>query len=542
MPDSAYSEAFQRWWDEDYSWDGLKSKPSSVAGVETLADYWASEESDLWACGGRKWTRYHLPMHDPKGTPSSKAEWSPTEKQSFLGSVQEMIHRTAQPGTPASDDEGMSAGAMRTSADPRFDVDLTGLVIPTGFELSGTANGNVDLQAAIFHGPVLIRDSSFSSIRLARALFRDWFHMTDAAVIGKSYFKGAVFFSEGHFGPGLKFGDDFFLREAQFFNRAFFWAIEAGAGASFWNGTFSDDVNFVACNFRGYTVFRNTVFKGEAHFSGTQISPTPRFFNPSPEFHPGPCLFHRKLNMSADDEIAFGSSATFSEVLFKQDADFRGRRFAGRASFRRARFDGAPLFHDSALPADVDFHGAQFNARAAPEADEEKRNETESNLELAYRTLRRAARDQGDYEREIEFGSYEFEARRRRSDISRSDRLAILFFRLLTKYNQSLARPIWIWVAGTAVLTGLLWAAAAADGLLLHHRFPSYAELIGTTWVKFLPPPSGWMTADVEAAAAAVHVRQNLLRVFAAIQIIWTATLFTLFIFTLRRRFTLLSN
>ncbi|HEX8371212.1 MAG TPA: pentapeptide repeat-containing protein [Chthoniobacterales bacterium] len=481
-------------------------------------------------------------MHDEKGTPSKKAEWSLAQRQQFIGDVKEMIRRGIRPATSASAEEETPAEALRTSADPRFDVDLSGFVIPAQFDLSGIASGNVDLQSAIFHGPVLIRGSSFYSIRLARAQFRDWFHIDHTDIRGRSYLKGAVFFGESHFGPALTLHGDFFLRSAHFYNRTFFWGIEAGAGASFWNGTFSDDVSFVSCNFRGYTVFRNTVFKGEAQFSGSQIAPAPSFFYPDTGFFRGPCVFHRKLNMSADDEIAFGSSATFSGVLFQQDADFRGRRFAGRATFRRACFNGAPLFHDATLPADVDFRGAQFNARAPSGVDPEKHNEIESTLELAYRTLRRAARDQGDYEREIEFGSYEFEARRRRTDISHADRVAILFFRLLTKYNQSLSWPVWIWAAGTVVLTGLLWAAAAADGLLMHHRFPSYAELISSTWVKFLPPPSGWMTADVKAVAAMLHMHENMLRIFAAVQIIWTAAIFTLFILTLRRRFVLLSN
>jgi hypothetical protein len=64
--------AFTRWWEEDWSWEGLSEK----ARTESLGDaphpqygnlqrLWQGER--LYQFGGRNWTRLHLPPMDFEG-------------------------------------------------------------------------------------------------------------------------------------------------------------------------------------------------------------------------------------------------------------------------------------------------------------------------------------------------------------------------------------------------------------------------------------------------------------------------------------------
>src|SRR3569832_1209342 len=68
---SIYSNAFRRWWKEDFSWDGLARKQilKAESRTQTLQENWSEVSVRLIEFAGRRWTIFHVPPHDLNGTP-----------------------------------------------------------------------------------------------------------------------------------------------------------------------------------------------------------------------------------------------------------------------------------------------------------------------------------------------------------------------------------------------------------------------------------------------------------------------------------------
>jgi len=55
-----FMKAYTRWWEEDFSWEGLAKKFDKPGG-RTKQEVWQQQQGFLQEFAGRKWTRLHLP-------------------------------------------------------------------------------------------------------------------------------------------------------------------------------------------------------------------------------------------------------------------------------------------------------------------------------------------------------------------------------------------------------------------------------------------------------------------------------------------------
>lgn len=534
MTDSAYDIAFRRWWDDDYSWSGLKKRDCSVPGKGKLADYWDIDEADLIECGGRTWTRFHLPMHDLNGLPSKKADWNTADVKLMLDDITQLI-LAAPFAEPIENAVGSNPDEP---LEPDFDVDLSGIVFPTSFELAEVVGKRIDFKAAVFSKELVIRNCELESLRLARGLFREWTQLSNTSVAGIGYFKAACFLGDVHIGPGVTFGGHAFFRDAHFHDRTFFWALEAHGETSFWRAEFEDDAHFLDCRFAKKTVFRRTAFRADARFAGRPPEPVPSHQPPDGVTGYGACRFAEEVNFSGDRDLPFGSDTDFSGVVFCKDVDFHGRTFSGNVSFSNAHFKEAAFFHDCTLPDNVNF-SAQFSAQA-PMGDGRDKRELE--LEQAYRTLRRVARDHVHHERELKFAQLEFAARLRRRDNPMSDRAVIRLFRFLSRYSGSFGRPLAVWLIFTTLGWTSLWISLCLRDFGTLGLLSDYFRFCWTVAPMVLPTPIAGSVGQLSEAAASLDMLERDLRVFAALQFLWSTGMFTLFVLALRRRFVLPST
>ncbi|KCZ86592.1 pentapeptide repeat-containing protein [Hyphomonas jannaschiana] len=317
---------WDRWWEEDYSWDGLAEKDwegwvvpkdgvpvPAVDGVDgrqaTLQDYWrrAGLAEDIerpeFQCPqtGRRFTRVHLPLAFRDGSQTLKG----TKDAAFSAELNDILK--AELARPIL--ETRSVFLWRTDGpDNRLqwqgavllDFDLDVLSAQSRSEDSRTP---VSLQAkhAVFLG-----DARFAS----------------AAFSGDAIFDRAAF------------SEDAWFDSAAFSGDAWFDSAAFSGDAGFDRAAFSEDAWFDSAAFSGGARFESTAFSGDAWFDSAAFS--------------GEAWF---------DSAAFSGDAWFNSTAFSGDAWFNSAAFSGDASFNSAAFLGDAWFNSAAFLGKADFSG-----------------------------------------------------------------------------------------------------------------------------------------------------------------------------------------
>jgi hypothetical protein len=396
-----WRKAFLRWWDEDWSWDGLKTKyrqaslgddPDSSLG--TLQDVWREEgaQGRLIEFGGRKWTRFHLPPFDHDGKPCRSALWNDAKDASCRAALRACLDSVKAPDKEVLEKYGLDAVTDFAN--------LRGVVFPEEFQFDGETI-IADLESALFIG-----DWRFSNRVLAR--FDKATFSWDAQFEGAT-FSGNAEFVSATFSGNAWFTTAMFSRDARFYYATFSWDAWFGSAtftgnAGFESATFSRVASFHGATFSGYAWFGSATFSGSAWFGGATFTEGALFesvtftgnvgfvdatFTEDAEFESA--TFSRdagfdRATFSGDarfDRATFSGSARFGRATFfrgarfggttpfaktvgfnsarfRRSVDFSGREFKQRTNFSGARFGGVAKFHGAKLHPDTTFLNAEF--------------------------------------------------------------------------------------------------------------------------------------------------------------------------------------
>lgn len=163
--DGLIKKAWDRWFDEDYSWEGLKDK--EWRDGLTLQDYWLSDpetgeprsEDDLRASGeliedGQKtYHNAHLPLKYKHGTPTRKT----TDTDEVQAQLQSLIEDRLLAAAPISEDEDKISEDEEEISDYR--AQLQGIVTLRLDMFEQLFN--VDIENSIFKGDTIFYNASF---------------------------------------------------------------------------------------------------------------------------------------------------------------------------------------------------------------------------------------------------------------------------------------------------------------------------------------------------------------------------------------------
>ena len=244
----AKSAEFRKWWDEDWSWDGLKQKRKRVElklnspkSGASLQDEWANEEPHLIPFAGRRWTRQHLPAFDPSGTAVDPKVWAAAKDRSLFNRLALRVrdHNNAQ----------FHGGHLRGITD--FS-DLRGIVFPSYFAFDNAHMGIIaDLSFAIFEGPLLYS-------KTVQSLF------LNTIFCEKLQFDGAKFPAGAEFSR-TTFRSEAMFQAAQFLGNCSFSFAKFAVAGDFLNAQFAGDTDFSVVE-ADKLVFEGSQFKASAHF------------------------------------------------------------------------------------------------------------------------------------------------------------------------------------------------------------------------------------------------------------------------------------
>lgn len=381
-----FREAFQRWWDEDWSWAGLgvkkvseslgdiERRPSRATAEESvcsLQDTWREEESQLIEFGDRKWTRFHLPPFDRNGSICPQALWARAKDQTCVRDLNNIL-------CGVDSLSGRVRGETYLSAIHQF-AELRGVVFSEPLlEKCETLVANV--QSAIFLEGVYFTNLIFANWEKSIFGGMAWFHeavfpvatqfrsvtFCDAAFFHGATFRGAAGFEKVTCVGDAQFLMTYFSDEVSFKDAEFNSNMSADlamfekgarcnsatfAGYASFNGTtFSGSANFEGAKFAGHVEFTGATFSGNAKFGSTTFSDDARF---------ACAIFYDDVDISGT--LSFAGKMSFAGATFRRDVNFSGREFTKRTSFLECRFSGVPRFYNAKLHSDTSFLNARFS-------------------------------------------------------------------------------------------------------------------------------------------------------------------------------------
>lgn len=510
-----YAEAFRRWWQADYSIEGLRNKsvPSIGGKQASLYEYWfdSAHPPEIVKFAGRDWTKFHLPLHDLAGVESAKAAWTPNQVTAFY---QEIFRREAEGVDRFEADAGLSEAARpraffngvvfpankATHSNPRWMPVYADAIFQGVAQFAAHSPGNaVDFRGAIFAADAAFNNRVFQILGdFENALFLSDAEFQQCQFAGRANFKGASFqgvtFEGAHFNAQANFSDTTFLGSADF---------TAGVsqdlildGARFFGGA-----KFQRRDFRGWVRGSELQFDRDVTFRDCAFAELVRL-----EVH---C--RGSLDISSRTGGDFGSEVDFSWSFFGGDADFSGRKFLRATKFVCCKFFGVPKFYDAEPHPSTAFHASEFNATVGKpeetalkskfagwvfrwmpfgewlpgmEYARQTRNASTKEFEDAYRTLRHLF--EGDSEQAGRFYALEMDTRRSRTDVSVVERWVLFFFWLTSGYGRYIGRPLAVLFGAILVVTTFLWVMLAQ--VVWPDIPPRFEDIFAYVWRFFLLP------------------------------------------------------
>ncbi|MEM9938165.1 MAG: hypothetical protein AAF768_04920 [Pseudomonadota bacterium] len=348
------NEWWDRWWKEDWSWEGLAKKHwrgwvvlpdgTLVADAEydgsankgwdgrfevgarlaCLQDYWrrAGCADNLYPMPGtdKRFTLMHLPPKWPNGTETPKAD-PENPPNALIGLLRKELGRDLRDTVfedgwllKGPDHRMQWQGAIL----PNFDLQVLSPQtrddhdrIPVSVTANGAGfSGNADFSSAGFSGYANFSSAGFSG----KADF------SSAGFSGNAYFSSAGFSSEAYF-DSAGFSGNAYFSSAGFSGNAYFSSAGFSGNAYFDSAGFSSEAYFDSAGFSGNADFSSAGFSGYAYFSSAGFS--------------GDAYF---------DSAGFSRTADFESVGFSGNAYFRSAGFSGEAYFESAGFSGDAVF------------------------------------------------------------------------------------------------------------------------------------------------------------------------------------------------------
>lgn len=482
-------EWWDRWWAEDYSWDGLakkdwigwvvdaadgsiheadaeavKAAPEGRFRRASLQDYWRDQAHDLVAGpDGKTFTRVHLPLTWRDGTPTEKGGWSDATLDAILASK-------LSTGAETTGALGLKTGKYDwhvTGADRR--TQLEGAVLLRGAPHPQGPASPVHLQCRIAR---FLGRADFSQQVFGPGAGFDSTTFSDDAQFDSATFSGDARFDSANFSGDSRFDSATFSGDARFeratfsgdagFERATFCSV-----AGFVNATFSGDAwfNFATfCKEAWFTAageggrrkgvsfakvanFDSAIFKGTPRFSEAHFEGRMRFDK---------ALFHAiadfsRINLSDQEKDWRG---VFDGVLFERAVDLRGVD-----SKAVSIITGATLDRDVLLDRTDERREANAHRQALkPACDAKDREDALKALEGGALKLKQAMNTANDIAREQRFYRLELRARRKQKGTSGTEKLFSLLYAGASKYGASIGWPF-LWLGGVIVGFAALYLA-----------------------------------------------------------------------------------
>ncbi|RIJ20369.1 hypothetical protein D1224_14680 [Henriciella barbarensis] len=372
--DGISQEWWDRWWKEDWSWEGLAKKPwegwvvpkpgaepvpdeeydrrtghpdaitrfGPEARKATLQDYWRDQADHLinWSdAEGHTYlfTRLHLPLHWPDGSRTPKLDWSSDALNHLIETRLNQVNERAFEETHRSEVDWRAQFQGVIFAD--FSIDrFTPRLLPEAEEGKQLA---VSFRSCCFTGYTRFAFSTF-----ARDVeFRDAAFANDTGFYETSFNGGAIF-------EQASFSKDALFKMSTFHQITSFHQTTFNGYTSFEEALFSGSVSFDGVSFRGKSLFGQTRFASGANFANA-------VFTRGSDF--------RDANFAGDARFTgaiFLENVSFIDAKFDGDARFNGSNFAGQANFSCATFAGSSRFHNVFFAGYALFPGAVFAGTA----------------------------------------------------------------------------------------------------------------------------------------------------------------------------------
>ena len=517
---------FQEWWDEDWSWDRLLDKLKFEAiGTGSLQDYWRDQEDALVDFAGRRWTIAHLPPCNRDGTTYCE-DWQKIKNDRFWALIDKRLPEVTLP---------IKKTIFVHQIDPQPSL-FHGVVFP-----EWPKERSKGVISAYFKKCLFLGWCSFSNAKIANSFFDEARFIGDAVYFDDvEFLDGGAHFSQVSLLCGIvtlskaKFDTGAHFRQAKLRWPSFSESIFSD-GCDFSDAEFVDSgLYFIGAEFGGgYAHFDRIVVDGVADFSFAHFDAVASFTDAE---------FKYDVYFRCDKGGKFAAAADFNGAIFKRTADFSGRSFNQATDFRGAKFGGLPLFYDCQLARETLFDLSGFGSTPWNAEEEEitlerelEREERErvrrrqmrfndsfmwrrgtkleelrskvpakiardnraKSYEQAFRTLRQLSAEIGNVDDEMNFQSFELEARRTRSDVPTFERGIILLYRMLSDYGQSMWRPVWVALViiavTTAAVTPLIRRGLNVQKLSdAHVVMPSSTEVATYLVRNFIVPPPVW--------------------------------------------------
>ncbi len=297
------AEAWARWREADFSWEGLLDPRKEPEGFDSLQHYWRTDpetgevrdDAALVAAGelivvaGQKtYHLAHLPLHYEDGTPTAKttSETASVIHNHLIALIEVRLKAALIDKAPSALLQGLVTGDTLNLSKDRFD-------------------------------------------HVLRIIF-------DKAIIASADFESATFSRYAGF------------KWVTFSGKASFWDTNFSGYADFWGTTFLDIADFWIVKFSGYADFSAATFLSYSRFSSAAFSYSAAY---------------DRVNFSGDtdfSDVAFSGYARFDNVLFSSDANFSRTAISGRAIFNYAKFSGNARFDYAKFLGDITCNCARF--------------------------------------------------------------------------------------------------------------------------------------------------------------------------------------
>ncbi|PKP80079.1 MAG: hypothetical protein CVT79_16645 [Alphaproteobacteria bacterium HGW-Alphaproteobacteria-18] len=583
------AEWWERWRAEDFTWEGLKSKPlegwvvaqgylreaetgraygqsaseNSIVVMgrgATLQDYWRAsvdtgklrtssnmKEELVEISGQPTFHCVHLPFFYEDDSPTEKAEWENDFLDSLIGQRLFVAHETLWMG------EWFARQLLTPDGRAQFQgcVLLNTLVRPRG-------------------------NRGLFSVRYEFAYFAAYSSFDSVAFAGDTYFSNALFYGEANFesasfSGNAFFGDVIFLENSSFLGTTF------SGHAYFDDAQFSKEAAFFSTLFMKYSSFSRANFKSDGQFVGSVFSGNTSFDYAKftmMRFHG--VTFEQSASFLRIDWPQFpnGWHTAFEQAIFRKTATFRDSGFRAFAAFDGAIFErGVQLDETSEVNAERTFRnellaaigasveeGEAYRKRRAVEIAVEvgshtlfpkgefveylktQRDARLRELERGCRVLKLAMEKASNKSREQMLHRFELKARRAQNELRIGEKFSSYLYGWTSDYGASIVRPV-LWLGALVLIFGLAYWGFAT-GFRIDPSAPvawsALAEALSVSASRVFPFGAfEWVTRDWMA------VRQGqggpgfvlVLRLLATLQTLLALGLVFLFGLAIRRRF-----
>jgi hypothetical protein len=506
--DALIKQAWDRWFEADYSWEGLRNKVWQDG--KSLQDYWLTDletgqirtEEELIASGElievedqKTYHIAHLPLEYHNKIETVKTRNRQVVQDQLNALIKARLLASATNNSPAQ---------LRIKNKANFEG-----VVLLEFELSkenfnNTINANFNYcvftgladfvsaeftRRVTFENATFIGGANFEKITFAdradflRSKFLGLTIFNDATFNGDTDFR-STFSGEAHFN-NAKFKGDANFTKVQFLSDSSFHEANFATTAFFVNTIFKRNIMFSRTTFSGSVHFHETTFSSEAYFSDAKFLSMAEFTE---------AIFIGKMDFSTAnfENQAFFKSITWPEpvnwqgafdlTVFKTVADFTGSGFTAFSAFDGAQFQkGLKLDRpESESTADALFAAELKGADESGADESEERIKALQVLESGCRLLKQEMAKQSDKNREQLLYKYELIARREQLPGLTSERIASRLYGFISDYGLSISKPTCCFIGTIAIFT-LIY-------LLVFTPWPFYEgfsdKLLMATWAS----------------------------------------------------------